>query len=165
MTYSDDPELKGDVKVTSRGASSLIVKEAAAQRRNELLQMALSSPVAQQIMGLEGTAHLLREQVKTLDLNGDKVVPPPEVVKARAMVAQAQQMAMMQQQAAEPEEQVDIHRDENGQMTKMSVRKKPQPGPAAQPQQQQRGPVTNPNQQLMDGTPTMDAFNTPRMMQ
>ena len=74
------------------------MKESAAQRRNELLQMALSSPVAQQIMGMEGTAHLLREQVKTLDLNADKIVPAPEILKARAAVAQAQQQQMMQQQ-------------------------------------------------------------------
>ena len=100
MKYADDPDLKGDVKLVARGASALIMKESAAQRRNELLQMALNSPVAQQIMGIEGTAHLLREQVKTLELNGDKVVPPPEVVRARAMFAQAQQMQMLEQQQA-----------------------------------------------------------------
>ena len=158
MKYSDDPELKGDVKVVSRGASSLIVKEAAAQRRNEMLQLALTSPVAQQIMGLEGTAHLLREQIKTLDMNSDKVVPPPEVVKARAMVAQAQQMMAMQQQANQPDEQVDVQRGPNGEMTGMSVRKKPQ-------QQPQSGPVSNPNQNLMDGTPATDNFSPPRMLQ
>ena len=101
MKYVDDPELKGDVKIIARGASALLIKESAAQRRNELLQMALTSPVAQQIMGMEGTAHLLREQAKTLDLNGDKIIPPPEVVKARALYAQAmqaQQAQMMQQQ-------------------------------------------------------------------
>lgn len=98
MRYSDDPDLQGDVKIVARGASALIMKESAAQRRNELLQMALSSPVAQQIMGMEGTAHLLREQVKTLDLNADKIVPAPEILKARAAVAQAQQQQMMQQQ-------------------------------------------------------------------
>lgn len=100
MKYGEDPELKGDVKIVARGANALIVKEAAAQRRNELLQMALSNPIAQQIIGMEGTAQLMREQVKTLDMNPDKIVPAPEVVKARAMVQQAlQQQAMMAQQA------------------------------------------------------------------
>ena len=153
MKYSDDPDLKNgaDVKIVARGASSLLIKESAAQRRNELLQMALSSPVAQQIMGIEGTAHLLREQVKTLDLNGDKIVPPPEVVKARAAVAQAQQMLAMQQQAQQPDEQMDVHRDENGQMTKVSVRRRGS------------GPTSNPNQQLMDGSPATDNFSPMRM--
>lgn len=150
MKYSDDVELKRDVKMVAKGASSLIVKEAAAQRRNELLQIALSSPVAQQIMGMEGTAHLLREQVKTLDMNPDKIIPPPEIVKARAAVAQREQQIAMQQQAAEPEEQMDIHRDENGQMTKMSVRRKPQQGPS------------NSGQNLPNGGQATDTFSPMR---
>lgn len=97
MRYSDDSELKGDVKVNARGASALVVKESAAQRRNELLQIALTNPVAQQIIGVEGTAHLLREQAKTLDLNADKIIPAPEIVKARAMEAQAQAQLQAQQ--------------------------------------------------------------------
>jgi len=128
MKYSEDMELKGDVKVVAHGASALMIKDAAAVRRNELLQMALNSPVAQQIIGLEGTAHLMREQVKTLDMNSDKVIPPPEVVKARAAVQQAQ--AMAQQMAL-----------------------------LQQPVQQAAGPVTQSNQQLMDGSPVTDNFS------
>lgn len=105
MKYSDDPELKGDVKIVARGASALLIKESATQRRNELLQMALNSPVAQQIIGMEGTAQLLREQVKTLDMNGDKIVPPPEVVKAKAAIMNAQQAVMQQQQMMQPTQQ------------------------------------------------------------
>lgn len=150
MKYSDDMELKGDVKVIAKGASALIVKEAAAQRRNELLQIALTNPVAQQIMGLEGTAHLLREQVQTLDLNGDKIVPPPEVVKAKAAMQAAMQQMAMTQQAQQPDEQMDVQRDENGQMTGVSVRKKGQ------------GPVSNPNQNLMNGAPATDNFSPMR---
>ena len=148
MTYSDDPELKGDVKVTSRGASSLIVKEAAAQRRNELLQMALSSPVAQQIMGLEGTAHLLREQAKTLDINADKIVKPPEVVKAEAAVQNAIAMRQQAMLAQQPDEQVQVDRGPNGEMTGMSIRKKQ--------------PVSNPNQDLIGGNPITDNFSPMR---
>jgi hypothetical protein len=99
MRYADDPELKGDVSVLARGANSLVIKDAAAMRRNELLQLALQSPVAQQVIGMEGIAHMLREQAKTLDLNADKIVPPPEVVAARALVAQ---MAQQNAPAAPP---------------------------------------------------------------
>lgn len=150
MKYSDDPNLKGDVKIVARGANSLMVKESAAQRRNELLQMALSNPVAHQIMGLEGTAYLLREQVKTLDMNADRIIPPPEVVKARAAVSQAQQAAAQAQQAMAPDEQMDVHRDENGNMTKVSVRRKG------------GGPVSSPNQNLQDGSPVTDNFSPMR---
>jgi hypothetical protein len=100
MKYADDQTLKGDVAVVARGAGSLVIKDAAAVRRNELLQMALQSPVVQQVIGMEGIAYMLREQAKTLDMNADRIVPPEEVVKARAMLAQVQQQAMMAQQAA-----------------------------------------------------------------
>lgn len=134
MKYMDDPELKGgDVKIVASGANALVIKESAAQRRNEMLQIALNSPIAQQIMGMEGTAHLLREQAKLLDLNADKIVPAPEIVKARAAVQQAQQQAMMQAQGQPPQGQ-----------------------PA-------KGPTSNPNQNLQDGSPATDNFSPMRM--
>lgn len=135
MKYADDVDLKGDVKVFARGANSLIVKESAAQRRNEVLQLALNSPIAQQIMGMEGTAHLLREQVKTLDMNADKIVPPPEVVKAKAAAQQIlMQQAMQQQQAAMNQQQ------------QQGARKRAGGG-----------------EQLQDGTPTTDHFSPTRI--
>jgi hypothetical protein len=145
MRYSEDKDLKGDVKINARGASALVTKESSAQRRNELLQLALTNPVAQQIMGMEGTAHLLREQAKTLDMNADKIIPAPEIVKARAAVAQAMQMAQQQALQAQPDEQMDVQRDENGQMIGVSVRK--------------RGPVSQSGQQLQNGQPITDNFS------
>ena len=162
MRYSDDKELKGDVKVVASGANKLVAKESATQRRNELLQMALGNPVAQQIIGLEGTAHLLREQVKALDMNGDKIVPPPEVVRARAAVQQAQQQQMMQQQAEQADEKISVTRGENGEMTGMSVHRKPVQQQAPQAQQMSQGPMSNPNQNLMDGAPVTDNFSPMR---
>lgn len=149
MKYVDDPELKGDVKVSARGSTALMMKEAAAQRRNELLQIALTSPVAQQIMGIEGTAHLLREQVKTLDMNADKIVAPPEVIKARMMVQNAQMAIAAQQQAQQPDEQLDVQRGPNGEMTGMSVKRK-------QPSRPQQPPRSG--QELTNGAPVTDAF-------
>lgn len=94
MRYGTDPELKGDVNIVARGANSLIVKEQAQMRQNQFLQIALSSPVAMQIVGVEGIAELLRQAAKTLDMNPDNIVPPIPILKQRM------QNAMMQQQQA-----------------------------------------------------------------
>lgn len=99
MRYGDDPDLKGDVVIVSRGASSLVAKEAAQQRSNEFLQVALGSPIVGQILGQEGIAELLRPIVKRLDLNADKVVPPLQVLRQRM----AEQLMLQQQQAMQPQ--------------------------------------------------------------
>lgn len=96
--YSNDPDLIGDANIIARGAMSLVAKEAAAVRRNEFLQLALNSPVAQQIVGMQGTAELLRESAKSLDMSVDKVVPPREAIEQ--MMIQQQQAMMAQQQMA-----------------------------------------------------------------
>lgn len=108
MRYGDDPDLKGDVNIVARGASALIIKEQAQMRQNQFLQIALSSPVVQQVVGMEGIAELLRQSAKTLDLNPDRVVPPVEILKQRMAQQQAmQQQAMLAQaggQAPAPQE-------------------------------------------------------------
>jgi hypothetical protein len=104
MRYSDDPELKGDVQFVARGAMSLVNKEAAQVRMNEFLQIALTSPAVQQIIGMEGVAELLRPTVKRLDVNPDKVVPSVSVLKERAAAAMMQQMQAAQQAQAEPQQ-------------------------------------------------------------
>lgn len=75
LRYSDDPDLIGDVNIVAKGATSLVIKEAEAVRRNEFLQVVLNSPVAQQIVGLDGAAELLRDQAKNLSGNVDRIVP------------------------------------------------------------------------------------------
>lgn len=103
MRYSDDPDLKGDVDIVARGAASILEKEQAQQRRNEFLQIALNSPAAQQVVGMEGIAELLRQAASTLDMNVDKIVPSVEAMKAKQ--AEANQMMAMQQAAAANEQQ------------------------------------------------------------
>jgi nitrogenase molybdenum-iron protein alpha/beta subunit len=98
MRYSDDPDLKGDVNIQPLGAASLMEKEAVAQRQNEFLAIALNSPAVQAVIGLEGTANLLREAAKRLDMNTDEIVPPEDVIKRK--VAEQEQAAAMQQQLA-----------------------------------------------------------------
>ncbi len=106
LQYGDNPDMKGDLKVMARGALSLVTKEAAQVRRNEFLQVALNSPVAQQVVGLDGVAELLRESAKGLNMNADKVVPSISVIKARAAAAQAQQMQLMAMQAQGQQAQI-----------------------------------------------------------
>lgn len=90
MRYSDDPDLKGDVHIQARGAASLMEKESAAQRRNEFLATALNSPVAQQVVGPQGIAELLRQAAKTLDMNVDDIVPSKEQIQLQQMQQQVQ---------------------------------------------------------------------------
>ena len=99
MRYGTDPDLKGDVNIVARGAVSLIVKEQAQVRQNQFLQIALTSPMAQQVIGIEGIAELLRQGAKTLDLNPDRIVPPVEIIKQRMAQAQQAQIAQQQQLA------------------------------------------------------------------
>lgn len=98
LRYSEDPDLIGDVNIVAKGAASLVIKEAEAVRRNEFLQIVLNSPVAQQIVGIDGTAELLRDQAKNLSGNVDRVVPSRKQV---SMVQQQQEIiASLQEQLA-----------------------------------------------------------------
>lgn len=98
LRYSDDPDLIGDVQILARGAMSLVVKEAEAVRKTEFLRLVLESPVAQQIVGLPGTAELLRDMAGNLNTNVDRLVPSREDVQKQQMI---QQQIMQEQQALE----------------------------------------------------------------
>lgn len=141
MRYSDDPDLKGDVKIVSRGAMSLAVKEAAQVRRNEFLQ-ATANPIDMQIIGMEGRAEVLRQTAKTLDMNADKVVPPVAVLKERAAMQQAQQAQQAQQQQLN--DQQGAQREDAMQQAKLD-------------NMQARTAQTN-QQRLMNGAPVTDNF-------
>lgn len=136
MRYGKDPDLKGDVQIIARGAMSLQAKESAQMARAQFLQ-ATANPFDMQIVGLEGRAEVLRQTVKSLDMpNPDKVVPPLEVLKQRAAMAQAQQM-MAQQAAMAPQP--------NAPAPAMG----PQPSPPKLPGN---------GQVLMNGAPVVDNF-------
>jgi hypothetical protein len=98
LRYSKDPDLIGDVKCVARGASSLVVKEAEAIRRNEFMQLVLNSPMAQQIVGMDGAAELLRDAAKNLNGNVDKIVPDRPTMST--IQQQQQVIAQLQQQLA-----------------------------------------------------------------
>lgn len=101
LRYSDDPDLIGDVQIVARGAMSLVVKEAEAVRKTEFLRLVLESPVAQQIVGLPGTAELMRDLAGNLNANVDRLVPSREDVQKQQEMAQQQQMMQQQMMAAQ----------------------------------------------------------------
>tara|TARA_R110000868_G_scaffold218849_1_gene469663 strand:+ start:3446 stop:5614 length:2169 start_codon:yes stop_codon:yes gene_type:complete len=154
LRYAQDPDLIGDVNIVAKGAMSLVAKESAAVRRNELLQLVLTNPIAQQICGIPGTAELLRENAKLLDINVDKIIPSAEKIVAQQQEA-AKQQAAMQQAALQPsQETVEFQKDETGAVIGAVKRKFvnpalgngssfPLPNPPAP-----KGPPTQP-----DGTP------------
>jgi hypothetical protein len=98
MMYNPDPYLKGDFRIVAKGALGLIAKEQLQIRRNEFLQ-ATSNPMDMQIVGPEGRSYLLRELARGLQMDTDKLVPPPEMQKYKAEQAmrQQQEQAMMEQ--------------------------------------------------------------------
>ena len=98
LRYGDDPDLIGDVNIVATGASSLVIKESEAIRRNEFLQLVLNSPVAQQIVGMNGTAELLRDSAKNLSGNVDRIVPDRK--ELAVVQQQQQQIAQLQEQLA-----------------------------------------------------------------
>jgi hypothetical protein len=113
LRYSDDPDLIGDVDIVAKGATSLVVKEAEAIRKNEFLQLILNSPVAQQIVGLPGTAELLRDSARNLSGNVDRIVPERSqlnvIQQQQQIITQLQQqltmlMGEMQQPGAAPQQ-------------------------------------------------------------
>jgi hypothetical protein len=87
MRYGDDPDLKGDICIVARGAMSLTTKDTAQVRRAEFLTLVMSSPIATQIIGVEGIAELLRAAAGELDMNPSKIVPPVPVLKDRMRAA------------------------------------------------------------------------------
>lgn len=121
MKYGEDPELKGDVRVVARGVNVLVAKELAQQRMNEVLQIAMSSPILLDIVGEEAIADLFREVTKPLNMD---IVPPKEVIRARALMRQQMLLLQAQREAAmlqDDGDEVTFDHDENGKMRGMKV--------------------------------------------
>lgn len=101
MRYGDDPDLKGDVNIVASGAEALMAQEQTQQRRNEFLQVVLQSDVAQQVVGMEGVAVLIRENAKNLGMNVNEIVPPIAILKEMWAQQQAANAQMQQAQLAQ----------------------------------------------------------------
>lgn len=132
LRYSKDPDLIGDVKTVAKGASSLVVKEAEAIRRNEFIQLVLNSPVAQQIVGMDGAAELLREQARNLTGNVNRIVPDRSTLTAMQTLQQQnaqlqEQLAAATQELENPTEPMDVqfNRDADGNVTGATKMRRP----------------------------------------
>jgi hypothetical protein len=117
LRYSQDPDLIGDVKIIAKGATSLVVKEAEAVRKQEFLNLILNSPVAQQIVGLPGAAELLRDMASNLNTNVDRVVPTREQIEQQVLQQQQMQQAMMEASMQPEVENVEFQRGSDGSVT------------------------------------------------
>lgn len=145
MRYSDDETVKGDVKIVARGINNLIMKEAAQVRRNEFLA-ATANDIDMGIIGPEGRAAVLREVVKSLDMNVDRVVPDPDMMQARQQLTALQVPPMPSRQAP----------------GSMQAPTPALPGNPGQAQQNQPNGPAQSGQALMDGEPQTDHFNPTR---
>lgn len=114
LRYSDDPDLIGDVTIVAKGAMSLVVKEAAAVRRTEFLQLALNSQAVQSVIGLPGVAELLRDAAGHLDMNVERIVPSREAIASMVAQQAAQQQQILDASTAPETEQVAFQRDDAG---------------------------------------------------
>ena len=82
-------ENKGDAKAKARGSDTLIHKEAATARQQELLGIT-NNPTDMQIIGLEGRREQLKEVYKSADIPVDRVIPTEEELNQRLMQQQEQ---------------------------------------------------------------------------
>tara|TARA_R110002012_G_scaffold56267_2_gene144080 strand:- start:669 stop:2723 length:2055 start_codon:yes stop_codon:yes gene_type:complete len=113
LRYSDDLDLVGDVQIIAKGAMSLVVKEAESVRKTEFLRLVLESPVAQQIVGLPGTAELMRDLAGNLNSNIDRLVPTREEIEKKQQEAQMMQQQMQQMQQMQQEQQMVAEQSAN----------------------------------------------------
>ena len=108
--YLDDPELKGDVSIVAEGAEAMMLKQAQQQRQLEAFNMVASNPMVANMVGPEGMAYMLRQLIKQLGMDTDRIIPDTPILKARmaeqqlqAVQAYQQQMAMQQQAQGQPQ--------------------------------------------------------------
>lgn len=97
MEYEKDLDIVGDLRVVARGSSALVAKEQLAIRRTEFLNTTIN-PIDAQIIGPAGRRELLKESIRSLELDPEKILgdddaaenempqaPPAEVAPNSAM--------------------------------------------------------------------------------
>jgi hypothetical protein len=86
--------LTGEENVRVMGVSVAIQRETERSRQMEFLQTT-ANPIDAQIIGVDGRAEVLRSVASTIGLDGTKIVPSEDELKAKEQAA-AQQAAMAQ---------------------------------------------------------------------
>jgi len=90
--------LTGEEKVTVQGVSVAVQRETMRQRQMEYLQHT-NNPVDMKIIGMKGRAEVLRSVSDTLGMNGDRIVPPEDVLEKMEKEQQQQEQAAPLHQA------------------------------------------------------------------
>jgi hypothetical protein len=89
--------LTGEENIRVMGVSVAVQRETERSRQLEFLQ-ATANPIDAQIIGPDGRAEILRSVASTIGLDGTKIVPSEDDLKAKEQ-AQAQAAAQQQQMA------------------------------------------------------------------
>ena len=91
-------QARGDCRVKARASEYLIQQEQLQIRRTEFLQ-ATANPIDMQITGIDGRAEILRENVKSLKMDPEKIIPKREDMIANQVQQQTQQIVVRLSQA------------------------------------------------------------------
>ena len=138
ITMLSRPDLaRGDCKIVARASEYLIQQEQLQMRRGEFLDRT-ANPIDMQIIGIEGRAELLRENVKSLKMNPEKIIPAREDMLASQVQTEVQGVVMKLAQALNvPPEQLMAVLQGSGQGGAMMAGRQPgkteELGPDGQP--------------------------------
>jgi len=101
MLHGADIEAKGDCYLQPRGANAILVKEAQRQGQLQGLQLIGGSPMAMQIVGMQGYGKLLRQVFRSMEIQiTDDIVPDDDQLQQKQQQLEQQQMQMQQAQTA-----------------------------------------------------------------
>lgn len=92
LMYVEDTSLHGDIRIYSRGASSLVSREQAQRAKLDFLT-ATANPVDQGIIGPIGRARILRDVVHTFGIPIEQVIPDDDELRAKMKAEMMQQAA------------------------------------------------------------------------
>lgn len=99
LLYKPDNIFKGDIRIQARGSTAMLQRETQQMRRTEALRLVLSSPVAMNLLGMEGVAETLRSVLQGLDIGVEQHMPN-EADRKREMFTK-----IIEQAAGGPEQQ------------------------------------------------------------
>lgn len=86
---------RGDESINVKGVNYAVKREQDRMRQLEFLQLT-GNPIDMQIVGMEGRANVIRSVANNLGLDHEKIIPDDDELRA-------QQQALMQQQAQQPQ--------------------------------------------------------------
>ena len=98
MLFDRDFPFSGDINVVARASENLIIQEQLAVRRQEFLNSTVND-VDVSIMGRDGRAAVLRENVKALKMPHEEIIPSKK--KMQMQQAQAEKIATAEMAATE----------------------------------------------------------------